>query len=242
MKLRIHHSQDCASHATLDHHSPSSCSASESTDIAEVYSPKRFTALAQQYKLRPGFAVDLCETKENGEYWNLNKTADVELLHKLIDREEPLLITGSPPCHLFSKLQAISWNKIPPDIREKRMNEALHHLHTSRDVYEKQIQQGRYFLHEAPWGATSWKDERVERISSRDDVYVVRGPMCKWGMTATDRRGLQGTGFVRKETGWMTNHPGLAELLETECTNKTGGAPWHRHIHLIGGIAQQAAK
>ena len=35
---------------------------------------------------------------------------------------------------------------------------------------------------------------------------------------------------------------GLAELLETECTNKTGEAPWHRHIHLIGGIAQQAAK
>ena len=29
------------------------------TDIAEVYSPKRFPALAQQYKLRPGFAVDL---------------------------------------------------------------------------------------------------------------------------------------------------------------------------------------
>ena len=50
------------------------------TDIAEVYSPKRFTALAQQYKLRPGFAVDLCETKKNGEYWNLNKTADVEFL------------------------------------------------------------------------------------------------------------------------------------------------------------------
>ena len=84
--------------------------------------------------------------------------------------------------------------------------------------------------------------KRVERISSRDDVYVVRGPMCKRGMTATDRRGLQGTGFARKETGWMTNHPGLAELLETECANQTGGAPWHRHIHLIGGIAQQAAK
>jgi hypothetical protein len=34
------------------------------TDIAEVYSPKRFTALVQQYKLRPGFAVNLCETKK----------------------------------------------------------------------------------------------------------------------------------------------------------------------------------
>ena len=40
----------------------------------------------------------------------------------------------------------------------------------------------------------------------------------------------------------MTNRPGLAELLETECTNKAGEAPWHRRIHLISGIAQQAAK
>ena len=130
------------------------------TDMAEVYPPKRFTALARQYKLRPGFAVDLCGTKGNGEYWNFNKTVDVELLYELIDREEPLLITGSPPWDLFSKLQAASWNKIPPEIREKRMKEAMHHLHTSCDVYEKQIQQGRYFLHEAPWGATSWKDEK----------------------------------------------------------------------------------
>ena len=75
------------------------------TDIAEVYSPKRFTALAQQYKQKPGFAVHLCETKENGEYWNLGKTADVELLHELIDCEEPLLITGSPPCHLFPEIR-----------------------------------------------------------------------------------------------------------------------------------------
>ena len=96
------------------------------TDIAEVYSPKRFTALAHQYKLRPGFAVDLCETKANGEHWNLNKPADVEELFRLIDQDEPLLITGSPPCHLFSKLQAISWNKIPPEIRERRMTEAPH--------------------------------------------------------------------------------------------------------------------
>ena len=44
------------------------------------------------------------------------------------------------------------------------MKEALHHLHTSCDVYEKQINEGRYFLHEAPWGATSWKDESGAHI------------------------------------------------------------------------------
>ena len=46
-------------------------------DIAEVYSPKRFTALAEQFKLRPGFAIDLSEKKADGEFWNLNKPADV---------------------------------------------------------------------------------------------------------------------------------------------------------------------
>ncbi len=60
-------------------------------------------------------------------------------------------------------------------------------------------------------------------------------------MVSTDKRGLQGTGFVRKETGWMTNCGALATLLEGECSNQTGKAPWHRHVHLIGGLARQAA-
>ena len=33
----------------------------------------------------------------------------------------------------------------------------------------------------------------------------------------------------------------LAELLQGECTNKTGGE-WHMHIHLIGGISRAAAE
>ena len=145
----------------------------------------------------------------------------VEELHNLLERDEPLLLTGSPPCNLFSRLQYISWYKLPPEVRKKRMKEALHHLHTACDAYEVQLNAGRYFLHEAPWPASSWNDERVERIASRDDVYTVRGPMCKWGMQATDRRGLQGNGYVRKETGWMTNHPGLAELLQQSALTRT---------------------
>ena len=40
----------------------------------------------------------------------------------------------------------------------------------------------------------------------------------------------------------MTNHPGLAQLLEGECTNNVPEKPWHRHIHLIGGLARPAAR
>ena len=122
------------------------------------------------------------------------------------------------------------------------MDRAVAHLNTAYRFYRKQLQAGRFFLHEAPWSATSWKDPEVRELTERSDVYTVQGPMCRWAMVATDRRGLQGTGYVRKETGWMTNHPGLAQLLEGECTNNVPGKPWHRHIHLIRGLARPAAR
>ena len=55
-------------------------------DVMEIYSPKRFTALADRYKLRPGFAVDLNETKEDGTYWDLNKPEDIQEVHDIAER------------------------------------------------------------------------------------------------------------------------------------------------------------
>ena len=61
-------------------------------DIVEIYSPKRFTALAERYRLRPGFAVDLNETKEDGTHWDLNKPKDIQEVHDIVDRDEPVLL------------------------------------------------------------------------------------------------------------------------------------------------------
>ena len=75
------------------------------------------------------------------------------------------MLTGSPPCHIH-----ISWSKIAPEIRKKRMDEALHHLHVSVDLYGEQYRQGR-FLHEA---ATSWEPEhgRTGQESTRERSNV----------------------------------------------------------------------
>ena len=78
--------------------------------------------------------MDLCETKPDHTNWNLNKPEDVRLVHQLVDEEELKLLTGSPLCHMFSVLQNIIWRKISPEIRNKRMSEALHHLHTSCEM------------------------------------------------------------------------------------------------------------
>ena len=187
-------------------------------NVMEIYSPKRFTALAERYKMRPGFAVDLNEMKSDGTYWHLNKSEDVQEVHDILEKDEPALLTGSPPCHMFSQRQNLNWRSMAPDVRRKKMDEAVHHLHTSVELYVKQHRSGRKFLHEAPWSATSWKDEKVAALAKEDGVFVVKGPMCRWQMMATDRRGLQGTGYVRKETGWMTNDEGLARVLQGVCS------------------------
>lgn len=122
-------------------------------DVMELYSPKRFTALAEKYKLRPGFAIDLCEAKADGTFRDLNRPGDVQAVLDVVDEDEPALLTGLPPCRIFSQLQNLNWKNVAPDVRRRKMDEAIHHLRASVELYTKQHHRaGRKFLHEAPHG------------------------------------------------------------------------------------------
>lgn len=66
---------------------------------------------------------------------------------------------------------------------------------------------------------------------NEEGIYLVEGPMCRWGMVSEDS---QGRGFVRKETMYLTNSPELAKVLSGECNGT------HRHVHLVNGRARQA--
>ena len=76
-------------------------------DVAEVYSPHRFSARAAEFQLRPGFAADLEELKPNGEPWDLRNAKDIEELEKQQEEQYPILLTGSPPCGKFSALSIL---------------------------------------------------------------------------------------------------------------------------------------
>ena len=64
--------------------------------------------------------------------------------------------------------------------------------------------------------------------------------MCHWDMQVTDKTGHTGT--PRKRTKWVTNSPVLAKTLDVRCSNELGTEPLHVHLHLINGLAKQAAK
>eukprot|EP00973_Karenia_brevis_P055055 7654108-Karenia_brevis.AAC.1 len=85
------------------------------------------------------------------------------------------------------------------------------HVKTCMDLYKLQMKEGRYFLHEHPAYADSWCLDATEQVKRMKGVYVVSGPMCRFGMKSED---AQGEGLVKKETRWMTNSPELADVLQ----------------------------
>ena len=213
-------------------------------DIAEIYSPARLTARAAEFGLRPGFAVDLSETKPSGGPWDLVQPEDRAELEKLQEEQDPLVLTGSPPCTPFTQLMAFNLHRMNPERRAKALKEGRLHLETSVAAYRRQMARGRIFLHEHPKGSKSFQEKCMKDLQAEEGVYTVTGPMCNWNLCplsqADQRDPALGPAFCKKETCWVTNSKRLAERLRGVCSNTTGARPWHRHIHLTQGLGHFA--
>ena len=122
--------------------------------IIETVALDRFAAKAGDLRLRPGFAIDLCENKPYGphedECWDLGKNNDVKELFEIIAFERPMIVAGSPPCTACSQFQNVSW------CPEWEKRQATKLLHVAMDVYEKHFRRSRHFLHEHLLEALSW--------------------------------------------------------------------------------------
>ena len=69
-------------------------------DVAEIYTPLRFTPGCNRLGLRPGFVVDLTTKRPDGQYWDLSRDEDVEEL-KTLQRAGPDAIDRKPAMQDF---------------------------------------------------------------------------------------------------------------------------------------------
>ena len=84
----------------------------------------------------------------------------------MVDFEEPYLLTGSPPCDPFSQLLKISAHRRDPITVKRQREIGTRNLHTAIDLYEHQLNNGRYFLHEHPECAENWDDGRMIKLQN----------------------------------------------------------------------------
>ena len=121
----------------------------------------------------------------------------MKCLEKILDEEDPYLTTGSPPCDPFSILQGLNQGRMGPEKFQARLEEGKEMLEPSCSIYKQRIKKGKYFLHEHPKSANSWKEECIQEINEMPNVEIVEGSMCRWKMVGRDASGEE---YIRKPT------------------------------------------
>ena len=130
-------------------------SSSGSVSISEVFSPARICLKCERHGLVAGSSLDL----HTG--YDLSKYKVQKEVEAIIEKEQPMLLVGSPPCTKFSILQNLVIAKgLTDQQRDKfeiELAQAVRHINFCVKLYHRQRVRGRYYLHEHPQTATSWK-------------------------------------------------------------------------------------
>ena len=140
---------------------------------------------------------------------------------------------------MFSQLQALNRHLQKNDVAlnknvEKALEEATQHSDFCAMLYQHQLRHGRHFLHEHPWGASSWKVKIMQEMLADGRVYHAQAHMCRLGMESHVKEKNGEKGLAKKPTGFMSS----SECIVQELANKCMGG--HKHLHLMGGRAAAA--
>eukprot|EP00973_Karenia_brevis_P004900 675185-Karenia_brevis.AAC.1 len=202
--------------------------------ISEVYSPPRIAPVAYAAGMSKGWSLDLTTSDDQGRPWNFDDPQCRLRAKDLVRKTKPLLLVGSPMCTWFSTLMNLNFPKMDPTVVAQNLDRAIDHLKSTLELYQIQLDGGRYFLHEHPAGASSWKLPEMVQFMEQAGIVSAVSNMCCFGMETTSLDG-EASELVAKPTRFMTNAEELLKIIHRRCE---GG---HKHGRLISGRAKGAA-
>ena len=128
-----------------------------------------------------GFALDLTTHDSDGRAWDFDDEEMRRRARKKVDTEEPMFLIGSPFCTPYSPLQALSANRRDPEEVKREQVRAGIHTEIITSLYKQQVLAGRYFLHEHPLCATSWKLDCILGVMDMNGVGSEWCDQCQYG-------------------------------------------------------------
>ncbi len=127
-----------------------------------------------------------------------------------------MFLIGSPPCTVYSPLQALPANRRDPEEVRREHVRAGVHMEFVPGLYREHVFAGRYFLHEHQLCATSCMIECILEVLAMDGVDTEWCDQCQYGQNGGT------SGPVKKPTRWMSNSPEILNMLKLKCANKDG--------------------
>ncbi len=82
---------------------------------------------------------------------------------------------------MWRRDRAMNGQRRDPEVVKRGRVRAMVHLRFVCELYQMQLDNGRYFLHEHPGGATSWKENCVQDIWPHPDVERIINHQCQFG-------------------------------------------------------------
>ena len=216
--------------------------------VSEIFSPPRLTGYLSRFPskhLAPGVALDLTTIDVvDGLPWDFDIKVKRERARALLREQKPTFLVGSPCCTAWCTWQALNAVKHSREdqLRREQVRSAVH-IRFLTELYQEQMDAGRYFVHEHPAYAASWNLAAIQRTLDDPRVQCVRGDQCQFGAEVTigAKIGLP----IKKPSGFMSNSPEVIKKLHKQCRGQGGQcsrtAGGH-HAHCEGAIASAAAR
>ena len=142
----------------------------EKSTFIEVYGAGRIvqaaTARRRALNVRGLSALDLRTLRADGQPWDFRLAAHRRDALDLIERLQPMWVVGSPPCTAFCQMNTkLNFKRMAPEKVRDLLADGRLHLTFMAQIYRKQLSAGRYFLHEHPSTAASWRESRAFKRS-----------------------------------------------------------------------------
>ena len=118
--------------------------------VSEIYSPLRVVNFADEPNFVAGWSHDLFTRDDEGKGWDFPKPYMRQTAKKLVERDQPTVVMGSPTCTNSSCVMNFNWPMVIPPEKEGRIKEAMVHVSFCLDVHHVQHKAGIHFLHEPP--------------------------------------------------------------------------------------------
>ena len=93
---------------------------------------------------------------------------------------------------------------------EEAKQQATQHIECCMALYRHHLRIGSCFIHEHPWGASSWKLDCVLDLINDSRVNVVETHLCRFSMSSHMNEKSGDRGLVKKPTGFMTSSECMA--------------------------------
>ena len=149
-----------------------------------------------------------------------------------------MFLIGSPYCTPYSLPQALSAARRDPEEVRRELVRANVHMEFVTDLYKEQVLAGRYFLHEHPLCAISWKLKCILEVMAMQGVDSEWMDQCQYGQEGGTEQP------VKKPTRWMSNSPEILHMLKERCDGKDGRCSrpgGGEHASCTGKTARMAA-